>query len=56
MGNLIDRFISHSKKQCITNVGQIISGLFSSTDYSPYAKKKKKEMADETQRKLLFGD
>ena len=56
MGSLIDRFISHSKKQCITNVGQIISGLFSSTDYSPYAKKKKKEMADETQRKLLFGD
>ena len=56
MGILIDRFIAHSKKQCIKNVGEIIYGLFSSTDYSPYEKKKKKEMADQTQRKLLFGD
>ena len=56
MGIMIDRFISHSKKQCIKNVCAIISGLFSSTEYSPYEKKKKKEMADQAQRKLLFGD
>jgi hypothetical protein len=56
MGIMIDRFISHSKKQCIINVGAIISGLFSSSEYSPYERKKKKEMADQTQRKLLFGD
>ena len=55
MNTMIKRFVSHCKKQCIKNLGAIISGLFSSSDNVSYDKKKK-DNDEENHRKLLFGN
>lgn len=55
MNTMLRRFVSHCKKQCIKNLGAIISGLFSSSDNVTY-EKKRKENDEENHRKLLFGN
>ena len=52
---MINRFIGHCKKQLITNVGSIISGLFGNKDFA-YAPEKKEKDQEAAKRKLLFGD
>ena len=55
MNTMLRRFMSHCKKQCIKNLGAIISGLFSSGNPVTY-ERKKKDNDDENHRKLLFGN
>ena len=55
LGSMINRFVGHCKKELIKNFGNIISGLFSTKDYS-YAPEKKEKDEEAAKRKLLFGD
>ena len=55
LGSMINRFIGHCKKELIKNFGNIISGLFSTKDYT-YAPEKKEKDEEASKRKLLFGD
>ena len=52
---MINRFLGHCKKELIKNFGNIISGLFSTKDYT-YAPEKKEKDEEAAKRKLLFGD
>jgi hypothetical protein len=55
LGSMVNRFIGHCKKELIKNVGNIISGLFGTKDYT-YAPEKKEKDEEAAKRKLLFGD
>ena len=55
LSSMINRFIGHCKKELIKNFGNIISGLFSTKDYT-YAPEKKEKDEEAAKRKLLFGD
>jgi hypothetical protein len=55
LSSMINRFIGHCKKELIKNFGNIISGLFSTKDYT-YVPEKKEKDEEAAKRKLLFGD
>lgn len=55
LSSMINRFIGHCKKELIKNFGNIISGLFSTKDYT-YIPEKKEKDEEAAKRKLLFGD
>ena len=55
LSSMINRFVGHCKKELIKNFGNIISGLFSTKDYT-YVPEKKEKDEEAAKRKLLFGD
>ena len=55
LSSMVNRFIGHCKNELIKNVGNIISGLFGTKDYT-YAPEKKEKDEEAAKRKLLFGD